>query len=400
MATGAGRILVAGGGIAGLTAALAFARRGFQVDVYERAAAFEEIGAGLQLSPNATRILRRLGVLDRLLPLAVQPHAVTLRAASSLAEIARIPLGQAAELRWGAPYLAVHRADLHKVLLEAAKDEPRIALLGGATVHKFDADDAGAVSLQVEVGGETRREPGLLVVGADGVWSALRALSGKAGQSRFIGRLAWRRTIAADSDAARTLRSACPDDGVTAFLHPGFHLIAYPVRAGRELNLVAFTRSKRDLAKGWANAADISPLRDALAKTAPALSGLADGAWTAWPIHVADLAGAWIDPAGMALIGDAAHAMTPFAAQGAAMAIEDAESLAEAVGSGGDLEKALTAWYGVRRQRVERVARRGEFNQFTWHAAGPVAVARNLVLRALGPERLSAQLDWLYGWEV
>src|SRR5690606_38751566 len=112
-----GRILVAGGGIAGLTAALAFSRRGFDVAVYERAAAFEEVGAGLQLSPNATRILRRLGVLDSLLPLAVQPEAVTLRAASSLAEIARIPLGQAAEQRWGAPYLAVHRGDLHKILL-------------------------------------------------------------------------------------------------------------------------------------------------------------------------------------------------------------------------------------------------------------------------------------------
>ena len=102
----------------------------------------------------------------------------------------------------------------------------------------------------------------------------------------------------------------------------------------------------------------------------------------------------------MALIGDAAHAMTPFAAQGAAMAIEDAESLAEAVASGGDLGQALTNWSIVRRRRVSQVARRGAFNQFTWHAAGPVAVARNLVLRALGPERLAAQLDWLYGWDT
>ena len=158
MSAGAGRILVAGGGIAGLTAALAFARRGFEVALFERAAAFEEIGAGLQLSPNATRILRRLGVLEDLLPLAVQPEAVTLRAASSLAEIARIPLGQAAEQRWGAPYLAVHRADLHKVLLEAAGNEPRVALHAGATVRAFDTD-AGGISLLVEIDGEQRREP-------------------------------------------------------------------------------------------------------------------------------------------------------------------------------------------------------------------------------------------------
>lgn len=401
MSPRAGPILITGGGIAGLTAALAFARHGFEVALFERAAAFEEIGAGLQLSPNATRILRRLGVLDRLLPLAVAPEAVTLRAASDLTEIAHIPLGRSAERRWGAPYLAIHRADLHRSLLEAAESERHIALHAGTAVQALETDTAGGgVSLLVETNGEQRREPGRLAIGADGVWSTLRAAAGEAGRSRFIGRLAWRRTIAADSDAARTLRAACPNSGVTAFLHPGFHLIAYPIRAGAELNLAAFTRAAMDIEKGWANATDIGPLRDALAGTATALSGLADGAWTAWPLHVADPDGAWIDPNGLALIGDAAHAMTPFAAQGAAMAIEDAESLARAVACGGAIGQALTDWAAVRRRRVAQVARRGALNQFTWHAAGPVAAARNLVLRTLGPERLAAQLDWLYGWDA
>lgn len=382
-------VLVAGAGIAGLTAALAFASRGFPVRVFERAASLDEVGAGLQLSPNATRILDRLGVLERLMPLAVRTEAVVLRRATSLAQIARVPLGAAGERRWGAPYLVAHRADLQAALLAAVSATPNIELTTGAELRDFSLENG--VAAEFADGSEAR---GRLLVAADGVWSVVRGLSGRRGRSLFIGMVAWRATIAA-ADAPAGLFAA---DEVGVFLHPGFHLVAYPVRAGAAINLVAFTKG-REMDEGWSGKADTAPLRRALAGAAPALAELAGrDVWSAWPIHIANLDGAWMSPQGLALIGDAAHAMTPFAAQGAAMAIEDADTLAAAIASGADFATALPAWDAARRARIRKVARRGAFNQFAWHARGPVAAARDLVLRLRGPERLAADMDWLYGW--
>lgn len=393
-------ILIAGAGIAGLTAALAFSRRGFPVLIFERAPALEEIGAGIQLSPNATRILRDLGLLDAILPHAVRPDAVVLRRAATLAEVGRVTMGAFAEQRWGAPYLTVHRADLQKALAEAAMASPRVNITFGATAQDFDLD--GQPGLNVEQDGEQSEHRGHLAIGADGVWSSIRAQAGKIGASRFIGQLAWRRTLAADSSEGAALLAACPGVAVNAFLHKGFHLIAYPVRGGREINLAAFTPYRREMKSDWAARPNVEILRRAMTGIHPALASLAgtDAAWTAYPVHVADMDGAWLDPAGLALIGDAAHAMTPFAAQGAAMAIEDAVTLADAIANGGDQPAALQAWGIARRRRVLRVARRGALNQFAWHAGGPVAIARDLFVRTRGPEKLAADLDWLYGWKA
>jgi salicylate hydroxylase len=391
-------ILVAGAGIAGLTAALAFARRGFPVQIFERTVQFDDIGAGIQLSPNATHILDHLGVLERLTPLAVRPEAVVLRRASTLAEVTRIPLGNIALPRWGAPYLTAHRADLHEALLGAGKDATGIELVTGAAINDFDLDPPALV---VGSSGDAARIEAALVVAADGVWSAIRGQAGEVGRSRFIGQLAWRRTIKTSDAAGQAFLAAAPGNVVTAFLHPGFHLIAYPIRAGAAINLVAFTRG-REIKAGWSQKADPAILQKTMQRTAPALAGLAadGGAWTAWPIHVADLDAPWVEPRGLVLIGDAAHAMTPFAAQGAAMAIEDAETLAAAYAAAprDDLARCLHDWGVVRRRRVLQVARRGALNEFAWHARGPVAVARDTFLRFRGGEKLAADLDWLYGW--
>lgn len=390
-------ILIAGAGIAGLTAALAFARRGLPVRVFERASAFADVGAGIQLSPNATYILEQLGVLPRLLETAVRPEAVVLRRASTLAEITRIPLGDAAAARWGASYLTLHRADLHDALLATVRDTGGIELSTDTAIVDFTLDPVG---LSLRRDGETSSVEGALAVAADGVWSAIRGQAGQGGRSRFIGQLAWRRTVASDSREGQALLMACPGQVVNAFLHKGFHLIAYPVRSGSAINLVAFTRG-REIKAGWSQNADLTILRNAMRGTAHALTALTDGDadWTAWPIHVADLDAAWVEPRGLALIGDAAHAMTPFAAQGAAMAIEDAETLAHAFAArSGDLGQALHDWGVMRRRRVLQVARRGALNEFAWHARGPVALARDAVLRMRGGEKLAADLDWLYGW--
>lgn len=395
----AGKIIIAGAGIAGLTAALAFSRHGFEVEIFERSPKLEEVGAGLQLSPNATRILERMGVLARLLPLAVQPEAVILRDAFTLHELARVPLGGTAEARWGAPYLVAHRADLQRTLMASVVECKSIRLVTGTTILSA-RHDSEQVTAKVEGPDGHKEAAGTLMVGADGVWSALRSLAGARSESRFIGELAWRALVSSDSAQGRLLERLGAFNRVTAFLHHRFHLVAYPVQGGGAFNLVAFTPGRR-IEEGWSGEADISQLRQAMRGIAPVLATLASGdvAWTAWPIHAVDPHQNWTAPR-MALIGDAAHAMPPFAAQGAAMAIEDAATLADTVAAAaGNIAAALARWEASRRPRIAKVARRGALNHFAWHARGPVAFARNLVLKALPSDKLAHDLDWLYGWD-
>ncbi|MBZ9859932.1 FAD-dependent monooxygenase [Mesorhizobium sp. CA12] len=396
------QIVIAGAGIAGLVAALAFAERGFPVTLFEQARQLEAAGAGLQLSPNATRILRRLSVLDRLLPNAIRPRAVVLKDARSLRELARVPLGETAEKRWGAPYLVAHRADLQAALKAAVAERPGIALVTGARVTGF-AVDPQRVTATVEIDGKATDVACGLLVAADGVWSSVRAkLARTAGfaASRFSGELAWRATVPAESAAGQAFMQIGATDSVTTFLHPGFHMVAYPVSKGSAFNLAAFTRGER-IAEGWSGHADPAVLSAAMRGTAATLAKLAAlaGPWTAFPIHTVAQR-RWTMSEGVALIGDAAHAMTPFAAQGAAMAIEDASMLANLVADfPGDPAQGLAIWENLRRPRVEKVLKRGALNRLAWHAWGPVAITRNLVLAARPAEKLAADLDWLYGWE-
>ncbi|MDI6026358.1 FAD-dependent monooxygenase [Corticibacterium sp. UT-5YL-CI-8] len=389
-------LVIAGAGIAGLTAALSFAQDGASVRIYERSARLDEVGAGLQLSPNVTRILARLDVLDRLIDQAVKPEAVVLRQASTLAEVASVPLGTAAERRWGAPYLVIHRADLQKALVEAALEAPGISLTLDSTVAAADASQGG-IRVAIKSKGNSTTDRADLFVAADGVWSNSRAWVRSDASSRFTEKLAWRTTILADSEAGATFAAIGATSAVTAFMHSGFHLIAYPIRAGRAINLAAFTPGKA-LAKSWNGDADPSLLQTALRGAAPALAEMIDrsGPWQVWPIYTVDASLPWSRRGGIVLIGDAAHASTPFAAQGAAMSIEDAFTLAGAMTEGG--LATLPAWESQRRERVRKVVRRGALNQFAWHASGPIALARNLFLKSRSPDALAADLDWLYGW--
>jgi salicylate hydroxylase len=227
---------IAGAGIAGLTAALCLAGRGFSVSVFERAPKLEEVGAGIQLSPNAARILERLGLLGALEKMAVRPRAVELYRAGSLRRIASVPLDEVALRRWGAPYLTIHRADLHAALVEAVAASPDITLETGVTVRGATLSD-GDVSLCIERARGRADIACDLAIGADGVRSTLRGTGRLARPERFSGYVAWRAMTT--PEAARGL---IPADAVSAFLHPRFHLVAYPVRGGEAINLVVIAR--------------------------------------------------------------------------------------------------------------------------------------------------------------
>ncbi|MDF1610029.1 FAD-dependent monooxygenase [Hoeflea sp. YIM 152468] len=383
-------ILVIGAGIGGLTTALAFARQGFAVDVVEQATTLSEVGAGLQVSPNASRILVALGLGEALQRTMVLPRDIALASGRSLRAIARVPCGGFAADRWGAPYGVMHRADLQALLLEAVIAHPACRVHLEQPVQSSDI-----TTLHARIG--TPRPD--LIVAADGVWSQSRKLIPQASMPRFSGQVAWRFQL--DASAAG---SVIDTRNVTAFLGARTHLVAYPLENGTVLNMVAIAGGK-NLGESWAAqeaAADRTELLQAFAGWDPRLVSLLRTAprMTRWPLFaVAD--GRWSDDAGMVMIGDAAHAMTPFAAQGAAMAIEDGYELAHACGHAGkDFSSAIERYETHRRSRLTQVRRRGAFNRFAYHASGPVRLGRDLVLGLRKPESLAADLDWLYGYRA
>ncbi|MCF3639051.1 FAD-dependent monooxygenase [Rhizobium sp. TRM95111] len=382
-------VAIVGAGVAGLAAALCFARKGIAADIFEQADALREVGAGLQISPNAARILGDLGLLDALRQRWSEPERVSLRSGLTLKRLADVDIsGNAA--RWGAPYGVLHRATLQALLQEAVRREPLCSLHLGTRIQNAAADALTE---------HTGYRPDL-VVGADGVWSKLRSHVPGAEPPLFSGSVAWRMTVPMGEMPDLFDRSA-----VTAFAGPSAHLVAYPLREADSFNLVAIHRAP-DPGKGWRHEAS-SAARAALAAAFSGwhgdLAGLlarVDGA-TFWPLHSVE-DGRWYDDRECLLIGDAAHAMTPFAAQGAAMAIEDAAELAATLAddAGADLAGRLRSYESERRRRVARVRSRGRLNALAYHAAGPLAVARDLLLAMRSPASLAADLDWLYGYRT
>lgn len=375
-------VAIVGGGIAGLTAALSLARKGIATDIFERTAALSEVGAGLQLSPNATRILFTLGLEQVLAKVWSEPSSICLIEGSSFRTIASVPAGDFARDRWGFPYGVLHRADLQRALLGAVLQEPLCRLYLDAPVDDASPDTLCRIS---------GRSP-LFVVGADGVWSNIRNSVKASGKETYSGYVAWRFTL--DEDHGAGLFDASK---VTAFLGPGAHLVAYPLPQ-RRFNIVAITRASASLEKnpgdGTATLARQRMLAD-FSGWHGTITGMLKQAPipTAWPLHQM-APGAWHQGGEIVLIGDAAHAMLPFAAQGAAMAIEDAFELADFTARG----ETLSAFAQHRMQRVARVRSRGEFNRLAYHARGPVRIGRNLFLSMRSSEKLAADLDWLYGY--
>ena len=394
-------IIVAGAGIGGLTAALSLAARGFRVIVLEKAERLEEAGAGLQLSPNASRILVELGLQPRLAARAVTPDAINIMSARAGGEIARLPLGEAASLRAGAPYWVVHRADLQAALQAQVNDSPDIELRLGCQFEDVASHAKGLTVIQRR-GNARQPELAVALIGADGIWSAVRNHLFPEVQPQFSGLIAWRGTL-----DATTLPREYTSPRVQLWMGPNAHLVAYPISGARQINVVAIVPGTWNR-PGWSAQGDANELKSAFASqrwpaTARMLVGAVDE-WRRWALFTLPDLGEWSSGA-VALLGDAAHAMLPFAAQGAGMAIEDAAVLAGCLSQSAgdniaDIPAALKRYGRLRRGRVLRVQRAARQQGRIYHLTGPLALARDLAIKAMGPQRMLARQDWIYDWRA
>ncbi|HLW92621.1 MAG TPA: FAD-dependent monooxygenase [Roseiarcus sp.] len=389
------RALIAGAGIGGLAAAIALARAGYEAAVFERADVLEEIGAGIQVTPNASRALGHLGALEAVEQSALAPSAIRIFRGRDGAELSRLPLD--AQRRWGAPYLVLQRAALQRALVETAAREPSISLTLGVEVGGF-SDDGSGVTLGLKRGLLRLAERGDLLIGADGLRSIVRERLGlgKHDEPRFSNRVAFRATI--DAGAA-PIRARERD--VSLHLGPKAHLVHYPVAGGALVNIVAVIESDWRAAAGdqpWDGEADRAALARAFARWSREARALIEAAqnWRAWPLHNRPPISA-MARGRVALLGDAAHPMLPFLAQGAAQAIEDADILAECLSATSDVADGLAAYSRHRAPRAARMQKASEDQTQLYHVSGLPAAARDIGMRAMGPERLLRRYDWIYG---
>jgi salicylate hydroxylase len=385
-----------------LTAALALAAQGFRVVILEKSERLEEAGAGLQLSPNASRVLIALGLQDRLAGRVVTPDAISLMSAQSGGEIIRLPLGEAATFRAGAPYWVVHRADLQGALQAEVNDNPDIELRLGCQFEDAVTHAKGLTVVQ-RSGTTRQQEVALALIGADGIWSTVRHHLFPEMQPQFSGLIAWRGTL----DATQLPREYT-SRRVQLWMGPQAHLVTYPISGAQKINLVAVVPGEWNR-PGWSAPGETNEIKNAFASTrwpgnARMMIGAVDG-WRKWALFTVPDGGEWTRGA-IALLGDAAHAMLPFAAQGAGMAIEDAAVLAKCLGeaaageTGVAVPQALKRYAKLRRSRVGQVQRTASRNGMIYHLKGPMAFARDLSIKAMGARRMLARQDWIYDWRV
>lgn len=391
------KVQIAGGGIGGLAAALACAQAGHAVTLCERAAEVAEVGAGVQLGPNVVKVLYSWGLKDALHQVVANPAQIQVCSATTGSPLGWLRLGPAFEQRYGAPYLTVHRADLHGVLLRAARATAGIELHFGSAFCQLTQGPEG-VNADFSDGLQTLSD---VFIGADGGWSAVRQALLNDGTPQPTGHLAYRAMVL-QSDLPVQLRS----DQVTVWLGPRLHVVQYPVRGGDWLNVVAIVHGQ---AQGdmscWDHSANAQDLQRCMAVACSPLQDLVAAIpfWRLWPLSIRPpMRGAHEHFKGrVALLGDAAHPMVPYLAQGAGMAIEDAAALAWAIspaGKPGDgleaVSDQLQRYAQARWARNARVQARAIKNGQIFHATGLVRWGRDLAMKLLGEQLLD--MPWLY----
>ncbi|WP_102959194.1 FAD-dependent monooxygenase [Mangrovicella endophytica] len=384
-------VAVAGAGIAGLSAALAFARCGFKVAVLERAAVLEEVGAGLQLSANALRALRAIGIDQADLRGAVPAETVTLRRARDNRRLARVDV----KADDGTGYVSIHRADLQAALLTAVLTQPAITLELGTEIAGLRSGGGDQVTLALQQAESMSERPYGLVVAADGVRSRV-AEALKLEPPHYSGSVAWRTML----DRAAGAPPFAP--GITGWLGRSVNIVTYPVSGGERLNLVAVVREPQTTDFSSRDHAGRMPLMTRLHGATPVLTEMItrSGPVTRWPLMMVPGDRVWGNAEGrIILIGDAAHAMLPHAAQGAAMAIEDAVVAASAYAQAPDLAAAARRYAAERRPRIDRARRRAIFNGAVYHLPFPLSLGRDTVLSLRDSRSLGRDLAWLYEWQ-
>jgi salicylate hydroxylase len=392
--TAARTVVVAGAGIGGLTTALALARAGTRVTLLEQAERLEDVGAGIQLSPNASRVLIDLGLGDRLTPGIVSPGELRVMHARTGYVMARASLRDAAA-RFGAPYWVIHRGDLQAALRAAIEATALVTLHLGTRAEDF-ASHRNGITVACKVRGQPIDMHGDAMIAADGLWSALRQRLGHDKAPRFAQHTAWRALVPAQAVGPKFTTPA-----INLWLGRNGHLVHYPVRGGAVVNVVAIMRdtwhetgwsaqaSRDDILTRFAAGMWYAPARDLIAAATD---------WQKWALYDCAPLDRWGDGP-VTLLGDAAHPMLPFLAQGAAMAIEDAAVVAQCLADTDDAAAAFRRYEDKRRKRTARTQRAARRTGRIYHMGGAEAVLRTLALIGMRGAGLLRHYGWLYRWK-
>ena len=374
-----GRVLIAGGGIGGLTAALCLAKAGFEVALFEQSAEFGEIGAGMQLSPNCTRVLHHLGLEPALAACAFLPEGGEFRAWKSGKVIASSVLGQTVREQYGSPYYNIHRGDLLRVLVEAAERSSAIELNTASEVMEFE--QGGLVRVTVGGASDTVHE-GDALIGADGIHSAVRAQLFGDDAPRFTGNVAWRALVPAERLPAGLVRPMA-----TAWWGPHKHFVHYYLRSGTLVNCVCIVEKTGWEVESWTERGEFDELKSDFAGWHKDVQALIDNmdrsSLYKWALHDRAPMARWGEGL-VTLLGDACHPTLPFMAQGAAMAIEDAAVLAGCLAANSDVATGLRRYEDLRRQRTAGVQNGSRRNAKLFHLTGVKAWLRNQAAKRAG----------------
>lgn len=380
--------LIAGAGIGGLATAIALRRIGMSVRIAERRTELAEEGAGLQLGPNAVAVLQRLGVAERLQSLAFAPNRIVMRDGASGALVKQFPLGGWIAGRHGAPYWTLHRVDLHEALRKHA-EALGLTLETGCDIRGV-SDRANGASATTGAGATIDSD---LVIGADGLWSRVRAdlfdTAGPVPTGLFAARATLPRSV---------VPSATDVANVGVWVMPDAHVVHYPVRGGAEVNIVVVLRGALGQAETWSLPLTSSELMTAAKNFAAPLRALLAlvPSWLRWPLLGRDPLATYVRRS-VALVGDAAHPTFPFFAQGAAMAIEDAEALAASLSfANRPVQEALRVYDELRRPHTQRLVHAASENGRIYHLDGTMRLARNAALAVIPGSILMARYDWIY----
>lgn len=382
-------ILIAGGGIGGFAAALALSQKGYATHILEQASEFAEVGAGIQIGPNAFKMFDTLGITDAIMDVAVIPENLVMNDALTGAEIMRVPIGSAAfRERYKFPYGVIYRPDLHNTLIDACAAQPMVQASVNQSVTGFQ-DTGSGVRVFTEDG--TTHE-GSALIGADGLWSKIREKIVGDGKPRVSGHIAYR-AVLDTSEVPDHIRQ----DNVVLWAGPKTHLVHYPLHRGEIYNLVAVFHSDR-YEEGWDTFGDPEELNQRFAGQHSSVLTMLDKieSWRMWVLCDREPIRDW-SAGRVALLGDAAHPMLQYLAQGACMAMEDGVCLAAQVAShDGNLENAFRHYQSLRYLRTARVQLTARFYGDIYHAAGATADLRNALLAGVDPSKPGEGMAWLY----